>query len=205
MTAQMQSTRLEAFSDGVIAIIITIMVLELHVPRDESPHALVALLPVLFSYVLSFATVAIYWVNHHHLIHLVRRVTSRLLWANILFLFCLSLLPFATGYLGAHPALPMAAALYGAVATGCALGFFLIQHGVSTHLASAGVVADEDTGAVGFRIRNLVSLALLVASIPLAFMSTWLAIALFCVPPLMYFMPDDARVESLLAAEEDDA
>ena len=205
MTGQMQSTRLEAFSDGVIAIIITIMVLELHVPIDESPQALVALLPVLFSYVLSFTTVAIYWVNHHHLIHLVRRVTSRLLWANILFLFWLSLLPFVTGYLGAHPRLPMAAALYGAVATGCALGFFLIQHGVSTHLAIAGAVDDAGDGVTGFRIRNLASLALLVVSIPLAFVSTWAAIALFCLPPLMYFMPDDARVESLLAAEENDA
>ena len=205
MRAHMQSTRLEAFSDGVIAMIITIMVLELHVPNDESPHSLVALLPVLLSYVLSFATVAIYWVNHHHLIHLLRRVTSRLLWANILFLFWLSLLPFVTGYLGAHPRLPMAAALYGAVATGCALGFFLIQHGISTHLAIASVADDVSNGTIGFRIRNLASLALLVASIPLAFVSTWASIALFCLPPLMYFMPDDARVESLLASEENDA
>lgn len=198
----MQSTRLEAFSDGVIAIIITIMVLELHVPHDETTGSLIALSPVFLSYVLSFVTVAIYWVNHHHLIHLVRRVTSRLLWANIHFLFWLSLLPFATAYLGAHPRLPMASALYGSVATGCALGFLLIQHGVAIHLARTHVDTHQaNTSSAKFRARNIVAVATLVASIPLAWLSTWISIALFCLPALAYFMPDDARVEGLIDAE----
>ena len=194
----MQTTRLEAFSDGVIAIIITIMVLELHVPHDAAPAALAALLPVLLSYVLSFVTVAIYWVNHHHLIHLVRRVTSRLLWANIHFLFWLSLLPFATGYLGAHAGQAMAVALYGAIAVGCALGYFVMQHGVAVHLARDGRMTPDETPPSRWRDRNLISLGLLLVSVPLAFALPWVATALFCVPPFLYFMPDDRRVEMLL-------
>ena len=194
----MQSTRLEAFSDGVIAIIITIMVLELHVPHDASPAALAALLPTFLSYVLSFVTVAIYWVNHHHLIHLVRRVTSRLLWANIHFLFWLSLLPFATGYLGAHAAQSMAVALYAAVAVGCALSYFVMQHGVAVHLARDGHVTPAVAPSSRWRDRNLLSLGLLMVSIPLAFAWPWGATALFCVPPFLYFMPDDRQVEMLL-------
>ena len=197
----MQTSRLEAFSDGVIAIIITIMALELHVPQDHGGAGLLALLPILLSYVLSFVTVAIYWINHHHLIHLVRRVTTKLLWANVHFLFWLSLLPFVTGYLGTHADQPVAAALYGVVATGCSLSFVWMRRGVAAHLATD---ANVPTLRVPLRIRsrNVLAVALLVVSIPLAFVSPWLSIALFCLPPLMYFMPDDKRVEVPTASHE---
>ena len=197
----MQSSRLEAFSDGVIAIIITIMALELHVPHDGDEHSLVGLLPILLSYVLSFLTVAIYWINHHHLIHLVRRVTTRLLWANVHFLFWLSLLPFVTGYLGAQPRLPLAGALYGTVATGCSLAFLWMRRGIATHLEAADP-RFEGAEPFHFRSRSLLSALMLVASIPLAFVSTWISLALFCLPPLLYFMPDDKRIEALLASRE---
>ena len=130
----MTTSRLEAFSDGVIAIIITIMVLELHVPHDDSARSLLGLLPVLLSYILSFTTVAIYWINHHHLIHLVQQVSTRLLWMNVHFLFWLSLLPFVTGLLGADVHSSNAAALYGLVAVGCSASYFALRQTVTRQI-----------------------------------------------------------------------
>lgn len=195
----MQRNRLGAFSDGVIAIIITIMVLELHVPHDIADGSLLSLLPTLLSYILSFVTVAIYWINHHHLIHLVGKVTTRLLWANIHFLFWLSLLPFVTGYLGSHPHLPIAAGLYGSVATGCSVAFLWMRRGVANHLDVTDPQFAQAQPA-WLLSRNILSVALLLSSIPLAFISTWLSIAAFCVPPLLYFLPDDKRIAALLGS-----
>jgi uncharacterized membrane protein len=169
------------------------------VPQDPGGAGLPALLPILLSYVLSYVTVAIYWINHHHLIHLVRRVTTRLLWANVHFLFWLSLLPFVTGYLGTHADLPVAAALYGTVATGCSLTFLWMRRGIATHLATEATLPTRRE-PLRLRSRNVLSAALLLASIPLAFVSPWLSIALFCLPPLMYFMPDDERVAAMTAS-----
>ena len=123
----MGKTRLEAFSDGVIAIIITIMVLEMKVPHDPTPAALAALWPVFLSYVLSFVNVGIYWNNHHHLLPTCERVTGPILWANLLLLFWLSLVPFATGWVGESHAAPIPTALYGAVLLMAAVAFTLLQ------------------------------------------------------------------------------
>ena len=198
----MRTSRLEAFSDGVIAIIITIMVLELHVPHDDSTRGLLGLLPVLLSYILSFVTVAIYWINHHHLIHLVQQVSTRLLWLNVHFLFWLSLLPFVTGLLGADVHSSNAAALYGLIAVGCSASYSLLRQFVTRQIASARAREEEGVESARFKARNAMSVALLIASVPLAFVSPWLSIALFCVPPVLYFMPDDRRVNRILAAEE---
>src|SRR5436853_308860 len=119
----MGTNRLEAFSDGVIAIIVTIMVLELKLPPDGTPQALARIAPTVLSYMLSFVVVAIMWVNHHQLIHAARRADGRLLWSNNFLLFCMSLIPFATAYLGQHYTDALPAALYGAVMTTCGLGF----------------------------------------------------------------------------------
>ena len=199
----MTTSRLEAFSDGVIAIIITIMVLELHVPHDDSARSLLSLLPVLLSYVLSFTTVAIYWINHHHLIHLVQQVSTRLLWLNVHFLFWLSLLPFVTGLLGADVHSSNAAALYGFIAVGCSGSYAVLRGSVTRQLRSASTRDDRGIEGARFKVRNAISIALLIASVPLAFVSPWISIALFCVPPVLYFMPDDRPVNRLLAAEHD--
>src|SRR4051812_6380831 len=123
----MKSTRLEAFSDGVIAIIVTIMVLELKVPSDPSPRALLGMLPVFLSYALSFVLVAIYWVNHHHLLHVTRHVDGSILWLNAHLLFWMSLLPFATAYVGHHHATPFTVACYGAVQLACCFAFYALR------------------------------------------------------------------------------
>ena len=200
----MTTSRLEAFSDGVIAIIITIMVLELHVPHDDSARSLLGLLPVLLSYILSFTTVAIYWINHHHLIHLVQQVSTRLLWMNVHFLFWLSLLPFVTGLLGADVHSSNAAALYGLVAVGCSASYFALRQTVTRQIRPTSTHDERGTEGVRFQVRNAISVALLIASVPLAFVSPWISIALFCVPPALYFMPDDRPVNRLLAAEQDE-
>src|SRR5579872_4607556 len=119
--------RLEAFSDGVIAIIITIMVLEMHVPRGEDLHALAPVLPVFLSYVLSFVYVGIYWNNHHHMLHVTTRVTGGILWANLHLLFWLSLFPFATGWMGENHFAMAPSALYGAVLLMAALAYFILR------------------------------------------------------------------------------
>src|SRR5256885_10545112 len=124
--AVMNSTRLEAFSDGVIAIIITIMVLELKAPHAPSPEELLALWPTFLSYVMSYVMVAIYWLNHHRLFHLAKPVDTRILWANILLLFCLSLVPFSTAYAGENRLSPFATAVYAAVLLLCALAYLVL-------------------------------------------------------------------------------
>src|SRR5262245_49332733 len=123
----MKATRLEAFSDGVIAIIITIMVLELKVPHDHSLAGLLAVWPVFSSYVLSFVVVAIYWVNHHHLIHLVKRVNAAVMWSNMNLLLWLSLMPFVTAFLGESHGTPLAVALYGALSALCGISYYVLR------------------------------------------------------------------------------
>jgi uncharacterized membrane protein len=129
----MKTNRIEAFSDGVIAILITIMVLELKAPHDPTPGSLAKMWPVFFAYVLSFIIIAIYWVNHHHLIHLVTRVDSVILWANINLLFWISLIPWVTVYLGDNHALPFPVALYAAVSTAGAISFFFLRVSIARH------------------------------------------------------------------------
>jgi len=187
----MGTNRLEAFSDGVIAIIVTIMVLELKLPPDGSPQALARMAPTALSYILSFVVVAIMWVNHHQLVHAARRVDSLLLWSNNFLLFAMSLIPFATAYLGQHYTEPLPAALYGAVMTLCGLGFTWLRSTIGKSPSH-----DPVTLALARQSKNWMSVVLYASSIPLAWSSVWLSFAIFVLIPVMYFMPqsgDDGR------------
>ncbi|MCV2350721.1 TMEM175 family protein [Paucibacter sp. Y2R2-4] len=192
----MGKTRLEAFSDGVLAIIITIMVLELKVPHDASPSALMALLPVFLSYVLSFLYVGIYWNNHHHMLHTCKQVTSRILWANLNLLFWLSLLPFATGWMGENHFAATPSALYGVVLLISALSYWLLQQAI---IASQG--ADSLLKrAVGSDWKGKASPALYFAAILLTFLDPRLSLAIYFGVALLWILPDQ-RIERFFLAE----
>ena len=191
----MKSTRLEAFSDGVIAIIITIMVLELKAPHDPTLVGLAKVLPTLLSYVLSFTIVAIYWLNHHHLIHLAQKVDSRILWANMNLLFWMSLMPWVTAYLGENHAAPLAVGLYGAVATACSIAFYVLRQTIACHHRG-----DARLCAMHQRMgrKNLIAIGIYLAAIPLSWVFVPLALLLIAAPAVMYFLPD-RQVEELHA------
>src|SRR5690242_8880312 len=138
----MTKSRMEAFSDGVIAVIITILVLELKVPHDESLEALTPVIPVFLSYVLSFIYLGIYWNNHHHMLHATRRVNGNILWANLHLLFWLSLIPFTTGWMGENHFAPAALALYGIVLLMAALAYTLLQHAIIVYHGRDSVLAE---------------------------------------------------------------
>src|SRR6266566_8396747 len=183
----MKATRIEAFSDGVMAILITIMVLELKAPHDPTPASLAKMWPTLFAYVLSFIIIAIYWVNHHHLIHLVSRVDSVILWANINLLFWLSLIPWVTVYLGDNHALPFPVALYAAVSTAGALSFFLLRASIARHHHH-----ELEFKRLNRRMarKNLIALVIYVTAIAMAFIYTPLALVMIALPAAMYFLPE---------------
>ena len=186
--------RLEAFSDGVLAIIITIMVLELKVPHGTDLAALGPLVPVFLSYVLSFIYVGIYWNNHHHLLHAVRNVNGRILWANLHLLFWLSLIPFVTGWMGENhfPAWPVA--LYGVV-----LLFAGIAHSILARVLVAYHGRDSALAkALGRDFKGKVSVVFYAAAIPLSFVNSWLACALYVLVAVMWLIPD-RRIERALA------
>jgi uncharacterized membrane protein len=193
----MSKSRLEAFSDGVIAIIITIMVLELKVPHGTSLSDLRAVLPVFLAYVLSFLYVGIYWNNHHHLLHAAQRVSGSVLWANLHLLFWLSLIPFTTGWLGENHVESLPAALYGAILFAAGVAYVLLQRAL---LAANG--ADSLLGrAVGRDRKGIASLVLYAIAIAAAFLSPWLACALYLAVALLWFIPD-RRIERTLHAAE---
>ena len=186
--------RLEAFSDGVIAIIITIMVLELKVPHGDSWTELQALWPVFLSYVLSFANVGIYWNNHHHMLHAVNKVNGGMLWSNLHLLFWLSLMPFTTGWMGENHFAPVPVAVYAFDLLMCAVAYTLLQaqiiqlHGHSSVLAKA----------VGHDTKGKISVVAYVTSIPLALMGYSLfAGALLIAVALIWFVPD-RRIEKVM-------
>jgi len=183
----MGPARLEAFSDGVIAIIITIMVLELKVPTSHEPAALLAVWPTFLAYLLSFLMVAIYWVNHHALFHHCRSVDIAVLWTNIVFLFCLSLIPFATAYMGDNRFAPFATALYGATLLLAGLSFIPMRWAVARHLEE-----DEEYQVVAHRsaIKNWISLMIYAASVPFAFVHPAITLALAFLVAAIYFLPD---------------
>jgi uncharacterized membrane protein len=193
-TSRMKATRLEAFSDGVIAIIITIMVLELKVPHEHTLAGLVAMWPAFFSYALSFLIVAIYWNNHHHLVHLARRVDPGVMWANMNLLFWLSLVPFTTAYLGENHATPLAVALYGADAALCAVAYYVLRHAIACHSHDDPKLTHLHECMLK---KNRLAIGIYVLAVGAAFLSTWLALALILTPALMYFIPD-REVENLL-------
>ena len=189
----MKTTRLEAFSDGVIAIIITIMVLELKVPHDPDPAALWKLWPVFLSYVLSFVNVGIYWVNHHHLLHLARKVTKGVLWSNLALLFFLSLIPFTTAYMGENHFTPFSVALYGVDLIACGIGYYVLLMVISRqHLADARMM--ELHGTMGR--KNMLAIALYAAGIALAFAHPAISLCIYGLIAAAYFFPD-RRVEQL--------
>jgi len=191
----MNKTRLEAFSDGVLAIIITIMVLELKIPHGTDWADLKPLLPVFLSYVLSFIYLGIYWNNHHHLLQATRRVNGKILWANLHLLFWLSLVPFATGWMGENHFAPLPTALYGVMLLCAALAYELLQYLIIKHHGSDHVLAS----AVGRDRKGKMSLAFYLAAIPLAFVNQWIAGMLYIVVAAIWLIPDK-RIESRISA-----
>ena len=179
--------RLEAFSDGVIAIIITIMVLELKVPHGADPALLIGLWPTLLSYGLSFLMIAIYWVNHHSLLHQAKRATTRVLWCNILWLFCLSLIPFATAYMGDNRFTPFSTAFYSAVLLLTGVAYVPLRASVATQSRHEAAYATLWTRSAR---KNYLSLVLYAAAVPLAFVHPALSLVLGFAVAAIYFIPN---------------
>ncbi len=189
----MSKGRLEAFSDGVIAILITIMVLELKVPEGADWAAIRPLVPVFLTYVLSFVFLGIYWNNHHHMLHAAERINGKILWANLHLLFWLSLVPFITGWMGENHFAPLPTAVYGSV---------LLMAGVAFTILKDLLVAAQGPGstlaaALGDDTKGKVSLGLYVAAIPLAFVNHWISDAIYVAVALIWLVPDP-RIESRL-------
>ena len=189
----MKTTRLEAFSDGVLAIIITIMVLELKVPHAVDLAALKPVLPVLLSYVLSFIYVGIYWNNHHHLFQAAEQVSGGILWANLHLLFWLSLFPFTTAWMGENHLAAIPTAIY---------GFVLLMAGIAYYVLERAIIAKQGRESllaltIGKEWKGTLSLALYLAAIPLAFVNSWIASALYVFGALLWLIPDP-RIEKAL-------
>jgi uncharacterized membrane protein len=185
--------RFEAFSDGVIAIIITIMVLELKVPHGAELAALKPLIPVFFSYVLSFVYVGIYWNNHHHMLHAVNSVTGPILWANLHLLFWLSLIPFTTAWMGENHFAAAPVAVYGAVLMLCAIAFTVLARMMARHEGAESTLAR----AIGKDRKTLASTGFNLAGIGLAFVNPWIAVACYVAVAVIWFLPD-RRIERVL-------
>ena len=193
----MSKSRLEAFSDGVIAILITIMVLELRPPHGTGLGALRETLPAFLAYVLSFVYLGIYWNNHHHMLHVTRRVTGGILWANLHLLFWLSLVPFVTAWMGDSHNAPQPTALYGVVMVLAAVSYTLLQRTIIAHQADGAQLA----AAIGGDFKGKVSILLYVVAIPTAlWVEVRIADALYAAVALIWFVPD-RRIERGLAAE----
>jgi len=192
----MGKDRLAAFSDGVIAIIITIMVLELRVPHGADWAALKALAPSFLTYVMSFVYLAIYWNNHHHLLHTAARVDGLILWANSHLLFWLSLIPAATAWMGQNLTAPLPTAVYGAVLLMPAIAYYLLQRAIMRKQGTHSLLAR----ALGSDIKGKISPLLYLAGIALAFVSPWLSIAIYVLVAVMWFVPD-RRIENAVGRE----
>jgi uncharacterized membrane protein len=192
----MQKNRLEAFSDGVIAIIITIMVLELKAPHEAGIDALKPLLPVFLSYVLSFIYVAIYWNNHHHMLHTVKHVSGGILWANLHLLFWLSLFPFATAWLGENHGGPAPTGFYGVILLMAAIAYYILQRMIIARQGRDSLLAV----AIGSDWKGKLSPVLYTVGIALAFFWPWASKGLYAAVALIWLVPD-ARIERALSAE----
>jgi uncharacterized membrane protein len=192
----MKKARVEAFSDGVIAILITIMVLELGTPEGTSLEALRPLVPVLFTYVLSFVFLGIYWNNHHHLLHAADKINGAVLWANLHLLFWLSLVPFTTAWMGEHLGAPVPTAAYGVVMFLCGVAYLILQRTIVALQGPDSPLAR----ALGKDVKGRMSAVLLAAAIPLAFVNQWISDAIYVTVALMWFVPD-RRIESRLDIE----
>jgi TMEM175 potassium channel family protein len=191
----MTKGRLEAFSDGVLAILITIMVLELKVPHGTDFAALRPLLPVFLTYVLSFVYLGIYWNNHHHMLHATARVNGRILWANLHLLFWLSLVPFTTGWMGENHFAPLPTAVYGAVLLLSGVAYLILAHAIVAENGPSSQLGE----ALGRDRKGKLSLVLYAIAIPLAFVNQWISDAIYVVVSLIWLAPDP-RIEARLKA-----
>ncbi len=190
----MNKTRLEAFSDAVIAIIMTIMVLELKIPHGTDLAALKPLLPVFLAYVLSFVYLAIYWNNHHHMLQATRKVNGKVLWANMLLLFWLSLIPFATGWMGENHFAPLPTAIYGVVLLMAAISYTILQNKLVKHTDDENKLLAE---AVGSDIKGKISLLCYAIAIPMAFVQQNISHGLYVLVALIWLVPD-RRIEKVM-------
>src|ERR687898_228368 len=186
----MGSGRLEAFSDGVLAIVITIMVLELKAPHGADLGALGPLIPVFLSYVLSFIFIGIYWSNHHHLLHAVQHVNGRILWANLHLLFWLSLVPFVTGWMGENHFASLPVAMYGVVMLMSGVAYYLLSRSLIRHHGRESALAM----AVGNDLKGVISVAIYVLAISVAFLNRWISLGLYVAVAIMWLVPD-RRIE----------
>ena len=195
----MTKGRLEAFTDGVLAIIITIMVLEMKAPEEVSFSALIKVVPVFISYLLSFIYIGIYWNNHHHLMHVTQKVNGKILWANLHLLFWLSLIPFTTSWLGEHhhfkESLPVA--IYGFVLLMCAIAYFILERVLIKY--------HDDQFALNqlpkLKWKDYVSTTLYISALPLAYINTWFSIACFVAVAIIWIMPE-RRLEEFMEQEK---
>lgn len=192
----MTKSRLEAFSDGVLAIVITIMVLEMKVPHDPSLDALKPIFPVFLSYILSFIYVGIYWNNHHHLFQAVKTIKGGVLWANLHLLFWLSLVPFASGWMGENHFAALPTALYGAVLLGAAVAYSIMVRILLRHHGGESVLAR----AIGSDLKGNLSMLSYVVGLALAFVQPWMAWAIYILIAIVWLIPD-RRIERTLDAD----
>jgi len=186
----METNRLEAFSDGVLAIIITIMVLEFKVPEEVTLHALIPVIPIFISYLISFIYIGIYWNNHHHLFQITQKVNGKILWANLHLLFWLSLIPFVTSWIGENHAASTPVAVYGFILFMSGIAYFVLQRVIINH-------HDDDFAlrkAIGKNVKGKISLALYAVGLLLSFVSPWLAIGCYVFVAVMWVIPDK-RIE----------
>jgi len=189
----MRKGRMEAFSDGVFAIIITIMVLELSIPHEASLSALLPLAPVFVSYVLSFVFISIYWNNHHHLIQAIDHVDGRTLWANLHLLFWISLIPFVTGWMGENQFAAWPVSLYGVVLFFAAVAYFILTRTLISLHGRDSVLAT----AVGRDLKGIVSVVIYLLAIPIAFVNSWISFSLYVLVAIIWLIPD-RRIEKNL-------
>lgn len=189
----MSKGRLEAFSDGVFAILITIMVLELHAPEGDTFDALKPLLPKFISYILSFIYLAIYWNNHHHLFQIVKHVNGKVLWRNIFLLFCLSLVPFVTAWMGENHFSSSAVALYGIILLMAGVAYYFLLHALIQLHGKESLLATS----IGDDFKGKISVVIYAVGILLSFINSWIGFALYCCVACIWFIPDK-RIESQL-------
>ena len=190
----MKKGRLEAFSDGVIAIIITIMVLELKIPHGADWESLRPVVPVFLTYVLSFVYLGIYWNNHHHMLYITDRINGKILWANLHLLFWLSLIPFVTGWMGENHFAPLPTAVYGAVLLAAAIAYYILQKLIISEQGSGSKLE----AAVGKDLKGKLSPLIYIVAIALAFVNQWISDGLYVLVALMWLIPDK-RIESKLS------
>ena len=192
----MKSSRLEAFSDGVLAIVITIMVLELKTPDGRDWAALAPIAPRLWAYVLSFVFIGVYWNNHHHVFQMTERVTGAILWSNLHLLFWLSLIPLGTAWIGDTRLAPVPTAVYGAILLLSGIAYYILE----TTIIRAQGPHSRLKAAVGSDTKGIVSIAMYAAAIALAFVNTWISVAIYASVALMWLIPDP-RIEKRMGRE----